>query len=343
MKKLLLGSALASAVLFSGSSFAETKISGYLESTIGFTSTTTSGTPDNSLPTGIGHEVSIDLSTSKELSNGLKMEAGFGIENQATGGTDQYIKLSKDGTYFAIGNDVTGAADNVSQEDFTPHIAQPWHDAGIGGTAITGVKTTHGSNGFYLVHKNDNFTIESVYSPDLSRADGTSGTTDAGASSNGVGQSSGAAASSGYDLAISGSFGVPGLKVGYGISRAKAGDDSVAANTEQEGDTYGVQYSMSGFTVGYGKTENKNAASTTKTEITTYGVAYKVSDALSVGVYKGDVSVTGTAKDEEYQSAQIGYDFGGMGITVGYYTAETLGGASGTDREKLELRTVTKF
>jgi hypothetical protein len=337
MKKLLLGSALASAVLFSGSSFAETNISGYLETTVGFTSSTTTGTPDNSLPTGIGHEVSIDLSTSKELSNGLKMEAGFGIENQATGGTDQYLKLSQGGTYFAIGNDVTGVADNVSQEDFTPHIAQAWHDAGIGAGAITGTNTTHGGNGFYLVHKNDNFTIESVYSPDLSATNTTA------ASANGAGQSSGAAASSGYDLAISGSFGVPGLKVGYGISRAKAGDDSVAANTEQEGDTYGVQYSMSGFTVGYGKTENKAVASTTKTEITTYGVAYKVSDALSVGVYKGDVSVTGTALDEEYKSAQIGYDFGGMGITVGYYTADTIGGTSGTDREKLELRTVTKF
>ena len=335
MKKLLLGSALASAVLFAGSSFAETKISGYLETTVGFTSTTTSGTPDNSLPTGIGHEVSIDLSTSKELSNGLKMEAGFGVENGDQ--TDQYLKLSSGGTYFAIGNDVTGVADNVSQEDFTPHIAQAWHDAGIGGGNIAGTKTTHGGNGFYLVHKNDNFTIESVYSPDLSASNTTA------ASANGVGQSSGAAASSGYDLAISGSFGVPGLKVGYGISRAKAGDDSVAANTEQEGDNYGIQYSTNGFTVGYGRTENKPVASTTKTEIKTYGVAYKVSDALSVGVYKGDVSVTGVAKDEEYQSAQVGYDFGGMGITLGYYTAETIGGTSGTDRDKLELRTVTKF
>lgn len=335
MKKLLLGSALASAVLFAGSSFAETKISGYLETTVGFTSTTTTGTPDNSLPTGIGHEVSIDLSTSKELSNGLKMEAGFGVENGDQ--TDQYLKLSSGGTYFAIGNDVTGVADNVSQEDFTPHIAQAWHDAGIGAGAIAGTKTTHGGNGFYLVHKNNNFTIESVYSPDLSASNTTA------ASANGAGQSSGAAASSGYDLAISGSFGVPGLKVGYGISRAKAGDDSVAANTEQEGDNYGIQYSTNGFTVGYGRTENKPVASTTKTEIKTYGVAYKVSDALSVGVYKGDVSVTGVAKDEEYQSAQVGYDFGGMGITLGYYTAETIGGTSGTDRDKLELRTVTKF
>jgi hypothetical protein len=337
MKKLLLGSALASAVLFSGSSFAETKISGYLETTVGFTSTTTSGTPDNSLPTGIGHEVSIDLTTSKELSNGLKMEAGFGIENQAAGGTDQFIRLSSGGTSFAIGNDVDGVADNVSQEDFTPHIAQPWHDAGIGAGAITGTKTVHGYNGLYLVHKNDNFTIASVYTPDVSNTEATA------ASANGTGVSDGTAVKSGYDLAISGSFGVPGLKVGYGISRAKAGDDSVAANNEQEGDNYGIQYSMNGFTVGYGRTENKPATSSTKTEIKTYGVAYKVSDALSVGVYKGDVSVTGVAKDEEYQSAQIGYDFGGMGITVGYYTADTIGGTSGTDREKLELRTVTKF
>jgi hypothetical protein len=336
MKKLLLGSALAGAVFITGSSFAETKITGYLETTVGFASTKTSGTSDNSLPTGIGHEISVDLSTSKELSNGLKMEAGFGIENGNQ--ADQYLKLSSGGTYFAIGNDVTGVADNVSQEDFTPHIAQAWHDAGLAGTTkIAGTNTAHGGNGIYLVHKNDMLTVESVYNPDVTLTNTT------GASANGAGASTGAAISSGYDLAVHGSFGVPGLKVGYGISRVKAGDDSVAANTEQKGDNYGIQYTAGAFTVGYGSTENKTVAATTKTKIRTMGVAYKVSDALSVGVYDGTVDVSSVAKDEKYKSLQVGYDFGGLGITLGYYTGEDLGGVSGTDTEKLEIRTVTKF
>jgi hypothetical protein len=335
MKKLLLGSALVGAVFFAGSSFAETKVSGYLETTIGFTSKKTSGTSDNSFPTGIGHETSIDLSTSKQLSNGLTMSAGFGVESGNQ--TDQYLKLASGGTYFAVGNDVTGVADNVSQEDFTPHIAQAWHDAGIGAGAITGTKTVHGGNGFYLVHSNDMLKIESVYSPDTSATDQTA------ASANGTGSGVSGTVTSGYDIAVSGGFGVPGLKVGYGISRAKASDDAVAANTEQEGDNYGIQYSNGPITVGYGNTENKPAASTTKTKITSYGIAYKVNDALSVGYYDGNVEVTGVATDESYKSLQVGYDLGGMGITVGYYTVSDIGGTAGSDREKLEIRTVTNF
>lgn len=336
MKKLLLGTALAGSVLLAGSSFAETKISGALETSIGMSSNKTSALADNADPMSITNETTLDISTSSKLANGLTFSAGFGIENgtSANSGTDAYLKLSSGGTTFAVGNDVDGVADNVSQEDFTPHIAQAWHDAGIGGGAITGVKTTHGSNGLYLIHEGAGFKVASVYSPNLGNTDAT------GASAN-ASRAAADAATSGYDIAISGDFGVPGLKLGYGISNAKAASDS--ANSEQEGTTYGAQYTMANVTVGYGNTKNKPAASAVETQITSYGIAYKVSDALSVGLYQADVDVDAVATDEGYKSAQIGYDLGGMGITVGYYQVDDIGGVAGTDREKLEIRTVSKF
>jgi len=338
MKKLLIGTALVSTVLFAGSSFAETIVSGSLETTIGMTESKSSGVAANADPMSIGHETSIDLSTSKKLTNGLTMTAGFGVENGLT--TDQYLSLTTTGgTMFAVGNDVDGVADNVSQEDFTPHIAQPWHDAGLKSGSIAGVYSVHGNNGIYLKHTTPMFTVAGVYSPSTSNTDAT------GASDNAARGAATTVAvtnlASGYDLAISGGFGVEGLKIGYGVSNAKAVKDS--GTSDQEGRTYGAQYSMGGATVGYGKTINTAAGSTVDKSITTYGVAYKVSDVLSVGVYEGKVDVDAIASDEKYRSLQIGYDFGGLGMTLGYYTADSIGGVSGTDNEKIELRTVTKF
>jgi len=324
MKKLLLGSALAASVLLAGSSFAETKVSGYLETTINTKETSSTGVAGNSTPSTIGHEASIDLKTSKELDNGLTMSAGFGIENGNQ--ADQYLKLSSGGTTFAIGNDVTGVADNVSYEDFTGSIAQDTHTNGGAKGSLAGVATNHGGNGLYLIQKTDLATIEAVYSPstttNLTGASSTAGTS-----------------GSGYDLAVHGGFGIEGLKVGYGLSN-KQSDSSTAGDTE--GKTFGIKYSMSGITAGVGRTTNTTAASI-DTEITEYGISYQINDQLSIGVTDTTLEKDAVATDEEFNSFQVGYDFGGMGVTLGYYQAENVGGVSGTDQESFEIRTVTKF
>jgi len=322
MKKLLLGSALAASVLLAGSSYAETKVSGYLETTVTSKETKTAGVSGNSTPQNIGHEASIDLKTSKELDNGFTMSAGFGMQDGTQ--VDQFLKLSTGNTTFAVGSDVTGVADNVSQEDFTPHIAQSFHDVGNGG--LSGVKSVHGGNAFYLIQKMDILTFEGAYAP--TQAGGTA----AGSSTNGV-------TGSGYDLAVHGNLGVEGLKVGYGVS-----EESPVGDSSRQQDSYamGIKYAISGFTVGYGTSTNTNV-SNVSTQNQTAGISYKISDALSLGVYAGTVEKDGTSNDEENYSTQLGYDFGGLGLTVGYYTAEDIGGVRGTDAETFEVRTVTKF
>jgi len=329
MKKLLLGTAIAS--LVTSVAFAETKVSGSLETTIGMSSTTTSGTADDSNPTDINHVTVIKLSNSKELDNGLTMSAGFAVEDG--GQQDQYLKLTSGGTTFAVGNDVTGAADNVSQEDFTPHIAQSFHDANMASGNIQGIESAHGSNGLYLIQDLGIAKLEAAYSPNLA-----SGATVA-ASAN-TARNAATGTGSGYDLAIKGDFGVEGLTVGYGVSKVTASDSS---NNDQEGKGYGIKYAYNNFTVGYGKTENTDVNDTNDDDVTSYGIAYQVNDQLSVGIYEAEFETTGQSTNEEYQSLQVGYDLGGMGITLGYYTVENVGGTSGTDGDKLEIRTVTKF
>ena len=328
MRKLLLGTSLASAMLVAGSAYAETKVSGYLETTINTRETQTSSTTGDSSPATIGHETSIDLKTSKELDNGMTMSAGFGVEDGSS--VDQYVTLTSGNTSISVGNDVSGVADNVSQEDFTPHVAQDFHSAGTGGN-IQGIETAHGNNGIFVKTKTDMATIEAVYSP-TAQASASTGASAIATNSTGVG--------SGYDIAIHGSFGVEGLKAGYGFSKAQS---VTATENDQEGKGYGAKYTTGAFTIGAGRTINQDVNTTVEDKVTTYGVAYNVSDQLSLSVASGKLEVEGTANDEEYTSFQVGYDLGGMGITLGYYQVENVGGTSGSDNENLEIRTVTKF
>ena len=335
MKKLLLSSALAASVLFTGASFAETKISGSLETTINTKSTTTAGTADNSGATNIGHEAVVKVSTSKALSNGLTMSAGFALDSSVdastTGKSDgfqnQFVTLTAGKTSFSVGHDVSGVEDNVSHEDFTPHVAQDFHSVGTG-SAMAGVQQAHGKNGIFVKHTEDMLTFEGVYSPTQAADNFTA----ASANSEGSG--------SAYGLAVKGNLGVPGLTIGYGLSKVTA--DTSTAATKAEGKTYGVKYAMAGFTVGYGTNEN-TATTGVKTDVTSYGVSYQVNEQLSVAFNIGEADVSNIATDEELRSFEVGYDFGGMGITAGYYQLENLGGASGADNEVLEIRTVTKF
>jgi hypothetical protein len=77
MRKLLLGTSLASAMLVAGSAYAETKVSGVLETTINTRETQTSSTKGDSSPATIGHETELRLRTSKDLDNGMGFSAGL--------------------------------------------------------------------------------------------------------------------------------------------------------------------------------------------------------------------------------------------------------------------------
>ena len=328
MKKLLIGTSLASAMLVAASAYAETTVKGALETTINTRETQTSSTKGDSSPSSIGHETSFSVDTSKELDNGMSLKAGFDIDDGVSG--DQYLTLGMGATTFSVGNDVSGVADNVSQEDFTPYVAQDFHSAGTGGN-IQGIETAHGGNGFYLKHKGDMATVEAVYSP---TAQASASTAASGIVENSTGKGSG------YDVAIYGSFGIDGLKAGFGTSKVQS---VTATENDQEGKGYGIKYAMGDITVGAGRTVNQDVNTSTEDKVTTYGLTYNVSDQISVGVAMGTLEVEGNANDEEYQTFQVGYDLGGMVVTAGLYQVENVGGTSGSDNENLEIRTVTKF
>jgi hypothetical protein len=100
---------------------------------------------------------------------------------------------------------------------------------------------------------------------------------------------------------------------------------------------------MNGITIGGGI--NENTSGTTISNNYAYGISYAVNDALSLGYYEGehDSGVSSNAQNEEYQSIQVGYDFGGLGVTAALYNLDNDGGVVGTDQEMFEVRTVTKF
>ena len=93
-------------------------------------------------------------------------------------------------------------------------------------------------------------------------------------------------------------------------------------------------------TVGFGKNVSNAINDANDVSVLTYGASYNVNDQISVSIASGKVDKDGEASDEEHKTLQVGYDLGGMGITLGYYEVENLGYTAGSDSEKIEIRTI---
>ena len=79
-------------------------------------------------------------------------------------------------------------------------------------------------------------------------------------------------------------------------------------------------------------------------ERTQYGVKYAVSDQVSVALSYSETEHGDTsAKDEESTVLEVGYNLGGMGITLAYAQLENADGTDGGDSEGLILKTGLKF
>ena len=139
MKKLLIGTALASAMFVGAVAQAETKVSGYYEMNYrGISASNAAGTA-NSPNTTIGTEMDINLSSTNTLSNGMVMQIDIGTTNEHTAylttwGTDSYgIALTSGNTSFELAVDRGNTADAVS--DLVPNPVDQPGDNIVSGTA----------------------------------------------------------------------------------------------------------------------------------------------------------------------------------------------------------------
>ena len=349
MKKLLIGTALASAMFVGAVAQAETKVSGYYEMNYrGISASNAAGTA-NSPNTTIGTEMDINLSSTNTLSNGMVMQIDIGTTNEQTAGaktwgTDSYgIALTSGNTSFELAVDRGNTADAVS--DLVPNPVDQPGDNIVSSTAngnaanrLFGVASPNGTTDLQkyahlsVVQKIGSGVASVTYVPSTANTEGLQS-----------GDINQAASKSGYGAMYKGSV-MPGLEVGFGYEKITGYEYQDAKAM-----TYGASYTTGAISVGIQKATNDagtgNSGETTKVDYDSlhYGISYAVNDALSVGVAIQKMESSNTTADEEYQQIEAQYSLGALGVGVSYTTVENIGGTSGLDDDQLMIRLSSKL
>ena len=322
--KLLLGSALVSAVALTSGVNAETKVTGNLEQTWHSVSRDLAAKQIDGA-SAFGAETNIGLSGSKELDNGLKASYGFVIEH----GVDDshFITVGTDTVAVTVGRDRGDTID----ADALPYISDDIATVtgAVGGLLENGT-TAHNVNHIDLRANLGVAAVTARYAPSQ----------DAGGKDDGA-ITSKHSEGSGTEFVIKGNFGVEGLSVLAGMATTQ---DDTATGEDQDVTKFGASYNFGQVTVGAqrGKVDAGTGANDETTN-DTYGVSFSANDNLSVGLYIGNSDKQGSAEDEESKMIQFGYNLGGLGIEIGHMQIENIGYASGDDADITFVRTIQKF
>ena len=330
--KLLMSTAIASIAL-AGSAIAETKVHGNLEQT--YRATSQAG---NTSAAGFGAEYNIGLSSSKELDNGLKASYSFQLEDGATDAHN--LTVGTDAVSVTIGRD-TGK--NLSGSAI-PHVGdQAGTIVGTTGATLTNQGFASGTgNDVGMAHNYDHISI------DFKVAGGTFTTRYAPGSGNGT-DTNEANDNGGTitEILYSGNLGVEGLKVLIG-----QGDEAADTLNHKDGQfrKAGVAYNFGQIAVGIERQEVESintAAAQIDNTSDKASVVFAASDNVSLGLQyvttEKKTGGTAAAEDEKIIMAEIGYNFGGLGIQLQYADIENVGNAANSDEEAFQIRTIQKF
>ena len=327
--KLLLTTAIAGLTAITGFAHAETKLSGNMEQTF-----KASSIDSGDSGRGLGTEMNIGLSSSKDLDNGLKASYGFNLEfdADATDSTNDvyFMTLSSGNISFSVARD---NGQNLSST-VVPHISD---QAGtvVDGESFGNVSTAdaHNYDHVRIDAKAMGGTLTLRYAPDASNTyAGDSAIVDTGKSNS--------------EIIYSGNLGVDGLAVQAGYSKLKA-DGS--ANEDIKYDKYGIAYNFGQFAAGADirREDSGTVASKVEKEAVRYGVTFAANDNLSFGLsYQETEKKTAGAKeanDEETILVGVGYNFGGLGIDLNYAQVDNLGHTANKDAEFFQISTIQKF
>jgi len=364
--KLLVTTALVGGLL-TGSSFAQTTVTGDLALTYNALNKKIAG----GLSTrGVGRESQVNIQNKGKLNNGMDYAAGFSLEFDGTGSSaitiataaDQsvtnenvYIDFISGNTTFTIGVDhiqrgYAGAAPQIV------NITDQMAGAGSSTTFVIGAGTSE-SAGVGIMQKipQAGITASAYYAP---RAKDT-----------GVGDMNALAstgANSAYEVGINGvdTFGVKGLTVvAFYNSMAKSSSNFAG---DVVGKQYGVGYNFGQFAIGIDKLidENNNIVAAApgnalgestegiKRDTRRIALSYALTPTFSVALVEAKTEVSGRSTasqngDETVRAIQAGYNLGPVAITASHNRFTNLAGRTGivpTDDGSLSiLRLTTKF
>jgi hypothetical protein len=364
--KLLVTTALVGGLL-TGSSFAQTTVTGDLALTYNALNKKAAG----GLSTrGVGRESQLNIQNKGKLNNGMDYAAGFSLEFDGTGSAgatvqtapdnsvtneNVYIDLISGNTTFTIGVDhiqrgYAGAAPQVV------NITDQMAGAGSSTTFVIGAGTSE-SAGVGIMQKipQAGITASAFYAP-RSKDTGT-GDMNAQAATG---------ANSSYEIGINGAntFGVKGLTVvAFYNSMAKT---SSAHAGDVVGKQYGVGYNFGQFAIGIDKLidENQNIVAAVsgnpmgedgvgiKRDTRRIALSYAVTPTFTVALVEAKTENSGRATatqngDETVRALQAGYNLGPVAVTASHNRFTNLANRTGItandDGSLTILRLTTKF
>jgi len=332
MKKMMISTALATSLIASVAS-AETKVSAYIETTLGSGEAPSTGTKTNQ-GTTIGYEHGVTFSGSKELDNGMTLGTKFGIED-GDAAKAKGISFTSGSTSLMIGNDLN----NIDDKQTVPAIANMIEDGnkGLGVSYNANKKTIHEKNNISLLHKSDAGNFGLIYAPKLS----STGFDDSNPANS-------AKTGSGLAVGFNGSMGVDGL--GVNISLTTQDSDAGLDSKEQEMLVLGAKYNFGNITVGAQQTQYDDTSGTgysyasgKSIDATSFGATVAVNDQFSVGIQYAELDGDGVTSTEEITSITAGYNLGGATVTLQYHDAENVDGTANNNGEAVELRVKQSF
>jgi hypothetical protein len=355
-KTLLISSALASGIIYSGSALAQTTVSGQLD--LHYKAFSMDGASTSSTR-GIGRESQLNVQSKGKLSNGMDYAAGFSLEFDGSNGaptsgtnanasSSEVNSVSNENVFIDIimgSTTLTMGIDHIqnSTNHSAPFVRNVLDDvaasySGMSATDQIGAKTKEAmAIGIVQNIPGTGINLSALYAPQ----GGSIGGTDQNPGNGGRNSS--------YEIGFVGTdpFGVKGAKIHAFKNKESA---SATGAADVEGTTYGVGYNFGQFALGVDvhKTNRSTTNGTLDQDMknTMYSATFAATKDITLGAVYNKNDITGTASDEKIKAIQVGYNLGAVVITAEYADIENIKGVSTVDvsqGNQASVRLSTKF
>jgi hypothetical protein len=348
--KLLITSALASALSFASAANAQTTVSGNLALSLkSLSNDTTAGKIQSGR--GFGKESQINLTNKGKLSNGMDYAAGFSLEMEGdtTGAVgdwseNTYIDIISGNTTFTVGVDHI----QNSQRQTSSFVGLIPDDAasGLYGSATNLTLETIGANpyqayGAGIMQKTPFGTLSALYVPTNSNTAGADDGDSAVQAAEGV-------AKSAYEIGFAGDLGVKGLNAFAFTNEEKK--RNVADAKKGKGHTYGASYNFGQVTAGYDYKQSVLTTAAGSAEVGdkikqhSFGIGFAATKDISIGATysKAEPSDAGEP-DEKVKLIAIGYSLGALATDLTYADVENYAGTRDNDGKTITARIRANF
>ena len=318
-KTMILTTALVSMLAVSAN--AELKIKGSIETTYGSKEApAVSGTATSYDGNAIGQETKFEFNHTKDLVGGWTSKLDMEVMEVAGTVADTEITIANGDTKLFISKDGGSIHDNnVVPGAYNSHMADNASNSGIDLSA----GTIHGKQNFGIQQKIDGFgKVELRYAPDTT------------ASNSAGDKATGSGGGSGMEYGFSGDFGIDGLDIA--LSRAET-TQALSTADDDKSTMVGVAYNFGQFAVGYSQNDNDPTGVSNDVKHKLYGVSFAASDAVTLGVGRGDVNTEGAAAKEETVQFEAAYNLGGATLAFSYQQTENDGGTTGKDGDAYSI------